>query len=130
VRAAVTTLLFIARLCALVLVVLGIGFWTDHWLSLIPVHMGVGVLLVACLFILGIIAAVVRSTIGLAIGAIVWCLVVLWLGANQMELLPGSLHWIVQVVHLLVGLGALGFCERLARFAKSGAHSGGQAVSA
>ena len=30
----------------------------------------------------------------------------------QMQLLPGSFHWVVKVVHLLVGMAAMGMARR------------------
>jgi hypothetical protein len=33
---------------------------------------------------------------------------------NQARLLPGDFHWIIQVLHLLVGLAAIGLGEDLA----------------
>jgi hypothetical protein len=33
---------------------------------------------------------------------------------TQAAVLPGDLHWLVQVLHLLVGLGAIGQAESLA----------------
>ena len=39
----------------------------------------------------------------------------LFLGLTQALLLNGSAHWIVQVLHLLVGLGAIGLAEMLTR---------------
>jgi hypothetical protein len=47
--------------------------------------------------------------------AIVWGVVVVALGMTQDSLLIGELHWIIQVLHLLVGLGAVGQAETLAR---------------
>jgi hypothetical protein len=51
--------------------------------------------------------------------AIVWGLVVPILGLNQDRLLVGSAHWVIEVLHLLVGLGAVGLAERLARAIKA-----------
>ena len=42
-------------------------------------------------------------------------LLVIALGMTQMRILPGDLHWIVQVVHLGFGLAAIGFAEALGR---------------
>jgi len=36
------------------------------------------------------------------------------LGLAQDRLLPGSAHWLIQVLHLLVGLAAIGQGEALA----------------
>ena len=32
---------------------------------------------------------------------------------DQAELLPGDLHWLIRVLHLLIGIGAVGFAETL-----------------
>jgi hypothetical protein len=37
------------------------------------------------------------------------------LGLTQTQLLPGSAHWLIQVLHLLVGLGAISLAETLGR---------------
>jgi uncharacterized membrane protein YuzA (DUF378 family) len=46
--------------------------------------------------------------------AAVWGLVVLVLGLNQTRLLVGSAHWLIEVLHLLVGIAAVGMAEGLA----------------
>jgi len=35
------------------------------------------------------------------------------LGLTQTEILPGNLHWLIEVLHLVLGLGAIGLGERL-----------------
>jgi hypothetical protein len=45
---------------------------------------------------------------------IVWALVVLAVGLSQKGLLTGSLHWIVQVIHLLLGIASIGLASVLA----------------
>mgnify|MGYP001344917880 CR=1 FL=1 len=111
----VKTLRWIVRLSALALVVLGIGFWTGNWMNLIPVHMTLGIVLVICFWITALAALSVRAPVGMVIAALVLGAIVLALGATQMRLLPGPAHWVVQVVHLLIGLGAAGFNERISR---------------
>lgn len=65
----------------------------------------------------GIVTATTRGgNIGLGVGAIVWGLLVLSLGLTQTRLLVDpSVHWIIQVLHLLLGIGALSFGEMIAR---------------
>jgi hypothetical protein len=46
--------------------------------------------------------------------AAVWGLIVPILGLTQTNLLVGSTHWLIEVLHLLVGLGAIGMAEGLA----------------
>jgi ABC-type multidrug transport system permease subunit len=61
-----------------------------------------------------VLAAVARVGLGLVLAGIVLVVVVPVLGMTQAQILPGDLHWIVRVVHLLVSVGAIGFADRLA----------------
>jgi hypothetical protein len=108
-----TVLQIIGRLSGLVQIVLGISFWTGNLFSLVPVHIFNGLLLVVTLWVSSIIAAMSRERAGFVIGGFVWGAIVVALGVTQMSLLVGPMHWLVQVAHLLVGLGAIGLNERL-----------------
>lgn len=114
-RLAVVILQMLVRACFAALVVLGVLFWTGHSLDLIPVHMALGEVLVAALWVMAIIGLVARVPVGQALVAIVWGFVVIGLGMSQMALMPGTSHWIVQIVHLLVGIAAIGMNEGLGR---------------
>jgi hypothetical protein len=114
VTVAATGLRWLIRLLALVQVVLGLSFWTASYLELIPLHMAGGALLVLSLWIVALLAAWARAPLGPVGLALAWGALVLWLGLNQSGILPGDWHWVVQVVHLLVGLAAVGQAERLA----------------
>jgi hypothetical protein len=111
---AATGLRWLIRLLALGQLALGLSFWTATRLDLIPLHMAGGALLVLSLWVLALLAAWARAPLGLVALALAWGALVLWLGLNQSGILTGDWHWIVQVVHLLVGLGAVGQAERLA----------------
>lgn len=109
-------LLTIMRVLAAVQVVLGIGFWTGHWYGLVPLHITSGIVYVLALWALAIIALAARRAAGLASFAIFWGLVIPALGMGQFQLLAGSpYHWVVRVVHLVVGLAAMPIAERLTR---------------
>ena len=43
----------------------------------------------------------------------IWGLVVVILGLTQTEILPGNLHWLIEVLHLVLGMGAIGLGEGL-----------------
>ncbi|HJZ48529.1 MAG TPA: hypothetical protein VKE41_15240 [Roseiflexaceae bacterium] len=113
-RTAVTVIQMLTRLLGLVLIVLGLLFWTGNALALIPVHMLVGLVLVLLLWAQAGLAARAGVGIGLVALAIVWGLVVVALGMTQTRLLPGDFHWVIRVLHLLVGIAAIGLAERLA----------------
>ena len=105
------TLVILAGLTA---IVLGVLFWTGNAYALIPVHMLVGLLLVFSLWTLAFLAARAGVNRGLVTLAVVWGLIVPLLGLTQGQLLPGDHHWVVKVVHLLVGMGAMGQGDVLA----------------
>ena len=105
----------VLRASVLLALILGILFWTGNATSLVLVHMGLGILAVLSLWTLGAAIASTKGGIGLAIGAFVWGILVAALGLTQGTLLAGSTHWVIQVLHLLVGLAAIGLGEMLAR---------------
>jgi len=111
---ATAVLQMFVRLDGLALIVLGTLFWTGNALDLVPVHMLLGITLVLALWTLALIAAVARVNPGLVALAFVWGLIVPILGLTQTQLLPGSAHWLIRVLHLLVGVGAIGQAEGLA----------------
>jgi hypothetical protein len=83
----------------------------------LPVHMLLGILVVLSLWTLGIAIATNRGgTIVLGVGALVWGMLVIALGLTQTRLLVDpSVHWMIQILHLLLGVGAIGFGETIAR---------------
>jgi hypothetical protein len=107
-------LLVFMRAAMAVQVILGIGFWTGHWAGLVNAHMAIGALFVITLWVIaGIAAAHGRPGRLVALG-FVWGVVVLALGMTQQRILTGDLHWIIRVLHLVVGIAAMPIAERLA----------------
>ncbi|MBN8737347.1 MAG: hypothetical protein J0H27_13900 [Xanthomonadales bacterium] len=97
------------------LLLLGILFWTGHALTLVPLHMLLGALLVLSMWMLVAISLHARTAMGFAAVVLAWSLIVPLLGMTQMQLLPGSGHWMIQVLHLLVGIAAMGLGGVLAK---------------
>jgi len=112
-RITALVLQMVIRLLAVVQVVVGLLFWSGNAFSYIPVHMLLGILLVLCLWIVAILAWRAGAPLGMVGAAVVWGLLTVWLGLTQAELLPGDLHWLIRVLHLLVGIGAVGLAEAL-----------------
>lgn len=113
-KTATTVVQMLVRFTGLINIVLGVLFWTHHALTLIPVHMQVGYVFVLSLWVLALLAAragVNPAFVGLVI---VWGFLVSALGMTQDRPLVGNAHWVVQVLHLLVGMGAMGLAEGLA----------------
>ena len=114
-KTTITVIAILVRLCFVALLILGLGFWSGHWFALIPLHISVGIALVLGLWLTSILAAVARVPVSIVIGGLVWGVLVLAFGMKQMTLAPGPSHWMIQVLHLLVGMAAIGLNERLAR---------------
>jgi len=112
-RIAATVAQNLVRLSGLVLIVLGILFWTGNALALVPLHILAGLVLVLCLWTLAAVALRAGVPAGLAVLAFAWGLLVVALGLTQTNLLVGSAHWLIQVLHLAVGVSAIGIAEGL-----------------
>ncbi|MEO7041626.1 MAG: hypothetical protein ABI035_05130 [Gemmatimonadaceae bacterium] len=113
-RTTTTIALMVVRLFGVILLVLGGLFWSGNSLQLVATHMLIGVLFVLALWVLSGIAAATRQSGGLVASGFIWGIVVLALGMVQKSLMPGSAHWVIRVLHLLIGLIAMGLGERLA----------------
>ncbi len=119
-RTTTLTALWVTRITGVIQIVLGVLFWTGNALSLIQVHILSGVVLVIGLWVLAFFAIQTGGNSRQGFVSIVWGLIVIALGLTQQQILPGGAHWIVQVIHLLFGLGAIGQAEGLhARLAQS-----------
>ena len=109
----------IARVALMVTMGLGLVFWLAQlfvWSGLLVLlaqigfanfHEGFGFLGVLGLLILGIVALFTRGNRRLGVGGILYTFLVPTLGLTQALILVGNLHWLIQAVHLLVGIGAM-----------------------
>lgn len=114
-RTSTSVALWVVRITGVLQLVLGALFWTGNAGSLVPVHMLSGSILVIGLWFLAYQAISTGAAPGLGFVAILWGLLTVALGMTQTQILPGSFHWVVQVLHLLVGLGAMGLADNAAR---------------
>jgi hypothetical protein len=105
----------VARVIAVVQVALGIYLWTGRGDSLTLVHIAVGLLLVIDLWAAVALGLRSGAPTGLVVVALVWSVGMPVYGLVQTNLLPGDIHVAVQVLHLVVGLAAVGLVEALAR---------------
>ena len=85
---------------------LGLFFWLAQ-MNFISFHMVFGLIVALSLLILGIVGVFTGGMRLLGAIGIVYALIVPVFGVTQATLLVGSLHWLIQTAHLLVGLGAL-----------------------
>ena len=114
-KAAVTVARAMISLFGSVALLLGLLFWGGLALYLMPLHMLLGIGVTFSLWLAAGLALRARVSIGLPLLALVWSLIMPALGVMQLRLLPGSLHWVIQLLHLLVGVVAMGLGHALAR---------------
>lgn len=101
------------RIDGLIMLVLGLLIWTGSFAALVPVHMLLGLVLVLALWTVAYAGYLARVPTGLVALVAFWGLLLPALGLTQHGLLAGDLHWIVDVVHLAVGISAIGLGEGL-----------------
>jgi hypothetical protein len=104
---------WLVRVTGLIQIVLGLLLWSGNLLALLPVHILSGLVLVLSLWALAFIGARSGVQPGLVAAAFVWGLLVVVLGLTQGDILTTGPHWVIQVLHLLVGLAAIGQAEAL-----------------
>jgi hypothetical protein len=107
-RVAASTAQMLVRISGLTAVVLGLLFWAGYTRNLLPMHMLAGALLVLSVWTLAFLAARAGVNRGFVVLAVLWGLIVPVFGLTQAQLLPGEAHWVIQVLHLLVGMVAMG----------------------
>jgi len=119
-KIATTIVQNVVRLLALALIALGVQFWSGRSFALLPVHMRMGEVLIALLWILAGMGLRAGVRPGLALGTIVYGFFVVAFGMNMGSFLPGRAHEVIRVAHLLVGLGAVGLAESIGARIKRG----------
>ncbi|HYN88759.1 MAG TPA: hypothetical protein VER55_09525 [Ardenticatenaceae bacterium] len=113
-KTATTFAIMLVRLTGAIEIVLGLLLWTGNATNLVRVHVQVGVVLVLALWALAVLAGLAGVSRGLVVLALLWGAAVVIFGLRQAGFVTGPLHWIVEVLHFLVGLGAIGLAEMLA----------------
>jgi hypothetical protein len=118
-RSTITAIQMAIRIAFVVQLALGLAFWTGNALGLVDLHQLIGILIVLGLWTQAALAARVGARPGMVVAAVVWGVAVIVVGLTQRELLPGSAHVVIEVLHLLLGLGAIGLADTLAARAKA-----------
>jgi len=107
----------VLRFAVVVNLVLGILFWTstidNPGVTLL--HIILGLLAVISLFTIGIVQGMRGGSFGLALATFVVGFALAFVGLFQKNWLPepNANHWIIQVIHLLLGLAAIGLGEMI-----------------
>ena len=117
--------LLVLRGSGVLVTLLGLALWAGYGYSLLQLHMLLGVLVVLALWTLAAFAAKAGASPGRVALAVVWGLILPILGMTQTQLMVASAHWVIRLLHLLVGIGALAQGDRLARAVRARATGSG-----
>jgi hypothetical protein len=121
--AAARALKLLIRLAGVGALVLGLAIWAGYLFSWLPVHIVFGVTLVLAMWATAGLAFRAGARRGFAVLVFLWGLGVVAFGKMQGQILPGPIHWIVQLAHLLAGGIAMGLGVALASMVERAANS-------
>jgi hypothetical protein len=112
-QAVLTIAQWLVRITGVLQLIMGLLIWFENQFGLIQSHMLIGLVLVIALIVLAAVAARAGVPTGMAVSVAILAVIVLVFGMTQASILPGSLHWIVQILHLLLGMAAVGMGEAI-----------------
>jgi hypothetical protein len=109
-----TIAIMVLRLAVLAALIMGILFWTGNAVNLIPIHMLIGIIVVLSLWVIGLAQGFLKGgSFGLAAATFILGLIIAIVGLYQQSWLTGTAHWVIQVIHLLLGLSAIALGEMI-----------------
>ena len=109
-----TIAVMVLRLAVLAALIMGILFWTGNADNLIPIHMLIGIIVVLSLWTIGLAQGFMKGgSFALAAATFILGLILAIVGLYQQGWLSGSAHWVIQVIHLLLGLSAIALGEMI-----------------
>jgi len=108
----ITPLRWCARISGLLALVIGLLLSRMPMAVLFHLHMTLGGLVVVSLLLCALLA-MGKVPAAKAAAGIGWAVVTLLVGLRQNELLPGSMHWLIEVLHAVLGIGAIGLTEMI-----------------
>ena len=111
-RAWAVIVLVVLGLTGLTQLVVGALFWSGLASALIPLHVGLGFAFVVLLWALAALALGAGASSGLAGLTFLWGIVVALIGTLHVQSLSATPLW-MRILHLLVGLMALGLARLL-----------------
>ena len=102
------------RIAGLGALALGVSFWFASARPPLSLHMTLGGVVAFVLAILAVWALIDRVRIPAAIVALLWAAAVVYVGTMQESWVGAGSHPIIEIVHPLLGIGAIGMAEMLA----------------
>ena len=114
----------VLTLAGVLALISGLLIWLGWALQLVSLHMLLGILTIAALWTICFAQATMPAgSWTIALGGLLLGIVTLLLALYQATLLVGSLHWIVQAMHLLLGIAIIGLGHMLTARLRKGKSS-------
>jgi hypothetical protein len=99
----------VLTLAGLLALISGLLFWTGTALNLMSLHMLLGFLAIGALWVIGVAQVFApRGSWIIAACALIVGAVMIVIGMTQSSLLIGRFHWVIRVIHLVLGLLTIG----------------------
>ncbi|MPZ76805.1 MAG: hypothetical protein GEU77_09785 [Deltaproteobacteria bacterium] len=99
----------VLTLAGLLALISGLFFWTGRTLNLISLHMLLGFLAVGALWVIAIGQALSKGgSWMLAAGALIVGAAAIVVGMRQATLMVGEFHWVIELLHLVLGVLTIG----------------------
>lgn len=112
-------LTWFTRIAGLGALALGLMLWLEPgvvgaFTAFLQLHMTLGGIVALVLAILAVWALSARVKVPAAIAALVWAAAMVYVGTLQNWWIAGGGHWFLEIIHPLLGIGAIGLAEMLA----------------
>ncbi len=91
------------RLSGALALFVGIAMWLGFAASWLPIHILLGVTLILGMWGIAVLAFREGTRRGYGVLVFLWGLGIVVLGGTQARLIPGPMHWLVKLAHLVVG---------------------------
>lgn len=98
---------WLSRLIVGVELTLGMVIWFVH-VNSVNLHIALGLAITLILLVFSVLALTTSGMRRLGVIGILYTCILPGLGLTQYTLLVGNLHWLVQVFHMLIGVGSVG----------------------
>lgn len=107
-------LAWFTRITGLGALLLGVFLSQGRLTGTLRLHMTLGALVAVYLAMLSLAAGFARVRPPMALVGLLWAAATVYVGLKQNVMMQGSSHWVIEVVHVLLGVGAIGLVEMLA----------------
>ena len=104
---------WVVRIAGVAALLIGISFRGGRALAPVSVHMSIGVLVCLALAIIAIMALARRVRVPVALVALLWAIATVTVGTVQDWWVGAGSHVPTEILHVVLGVGAIGLAEML-----------------